>query len=517
MKLKSHAAGRLFLSLLLALPPTAAFGAQQPANASQKSYQRARGVLDAGIQALGGLEALRAIQDFTLKEVGKDHFSLQDLRADPPFGSAPREETTVVDTRRGRLFNEVKNLFPGLSNWVRTVIDGGEGYTLDMRSKTATPINNPSVAGFRTQFRRLPNFLLLEALDGAANLRWVGEDDFRGRRQNVISFVRDGGRQVSLYFDARTNLLTKFDYVYTDGAVGDSIVEQIYPGYRDLGGIKVPAGRALYNAGFIVEETEYREVQLNSRPAENLFDLSIPPGFEKLPAPPAQPETGVTKLADDVYLLRGDTHNSLFVAFNDYVLVVDAPEPFPYRATSEGIIAKVKETVPGKPIRYVALTHHHADHAGGARAFIAEGVAVITTPGNKSFVERVAAAPFTVVRDALARRPRPVVFEIIEGKKRVLRDDRHVVELHDVGPSPHADEMVVAYLPQEKILFQSDLVNPDAGGTRPFASDGAVHLAGKMLQLGWDVERIAGGHGRVVTLDELRAALEKRRLADERR
>jgi hypothetical protein len=37
-------------------------------NAAQRSYQQARKVLDDGIQAMGGVEALRSIKDFTLKE-----------------------------------------------------------------------------------------------------------------------------------------------------------------------------------------------------------------------------------------------------------------------------------------------------------------------------------------------------------------------------------------------------------------------------------------------------------------
>ena len=43
-------------------------GSNNALNASQRSYQQARRVLDDAIEAHGGLEALRAIKDFTLKE-----------------------------------------------------------------------------------------------------------------------------------------------------------------------------------------------------------------------------------------------------------------------------------------------------------------------------------------------------------------------------------------------------------------------------------------------------------------
>jgi hypothetical protein len=53
-----------------------------------------------------------------------------------------------------------------------------------MRSKTVTPIVNPSVNNFRGQMRRLPPFVLLEALDRAQTLRWLGEDEIGGRKQH---------------------------------------------------------------------------------------------------------------------------------------------------------------------------------------------------------------------------------------------------------------------------------------------------------------------------------------------
>ena len=93
------------------------------------------------------------------------------------------------------------------------------------------------------------------------------------------------------------------------------------------------------------------------------------------------------KLADDVYLAEGSSHNSLFVAFNDHVVLVEAPQG---DERVLAVLAKIAETVPGKPVKYVVPTHHHYDHSGGLRAAIAAGATVITTPGNKAFVEQLA-------------------------------------------------------------------------------------------------------------------------------
>ena len=102
--------------------------------------------------------------------------------------------------------------------------------------------------------------------------------------------------------------------------------------------------------------------------------------------PATPPPPAVSKIADDVYMLQGlagGTHNILFVAFNDHVLVLEAPEQIFYGSNSVQALAKIKETVPGKPIKYLVLTHHHADHAGGFREYVAEGATIVTTAGQQ--------------------------------------------------------------------------------------------------------------------------------------
>ena len=48
--------------------------------------------------------------------------------------------------------------------------------------------------------------------------------------------------------------------------------------------------------------------------------------------------------------------------------------------------------LPGKPIKYLMLTHHHWDHANGARTFVAEGATIIVGKDNKAHFERMFSA-----------------------------------------------------------------------------------------------------------------------------
>jgi glyoxylase-like metal-dependent hydrolase (beta-lactamase superfamily II) len=502
-----------FVATLLVLQVSTFVFAQQP-NASQRSYQQARRVLDDAIEAHGGVEALRAIKDFTLKEKGKVYARFQSPAAEPPFVSGTSEETLIVDTDRGFVFDDLKTANAGFNNWIQTVVKGTEGQTFDMWSKTATPIVNPSVNNFRGQIRRLPPFVLLEALDRASTLRWLGEDEIGGRKQKVISVLRPDNQVLTLSFDAQTNLLTKYGYLYADPIVGDSEIAQTYSNYRTVGKLKLPAGRVLYNSGGVIQEAEYTDLQINTHPAESLFQG--PDGFEKLAAPPATPPPpAVSKIADDVYILEGlngGTHNVLFVAFNDYVLVIEAPEQILYANNSVQALSKIKATVPGKPIKYLVLTHHHSDHAGGFREYVAEGATIVTTNETKKELEKAATIESSLLPKLSPRQK--LTIETVQNKKRVFQDDKHVVELYDIGPNPHANEILVAYLPKEKILFQADMLNPAANGTIPIAQDATISFSEKLQQLGLDVEKIYGVHGRAATPQELRASIEKRRSSE---
>jgi glyoxylase-like metal-dependent hydrolase (beta-lactamase superfamily II) len=492
--------------------------AQQP-NAPYRSYQQARRVLDDAIEAHGGLEALRAIKDFTLKEKGKLHARYQSPGAEQPFAIGTSEEVLIVDTERGLVFDDLKTVGnTGFNNWNRTVIKGNEGHNFDMWSKTATPIVNASVNNFQPQARRLPPIVLLEALNRASTLRWLGEDEIGGKRQKVVSVLRPDNQLLTLHFDAQTNLLTRYGYLYADPVAGDSEIAQTYSGYRPVGKLQLPSGRVLYNSGGMVQETEYTDLQINTRPAESVF--TAPEGFEKLAAPPATPPPpAVSKIAEDVYILNGlagGTHNVLFVAFNDHVLVIEAPEQVFYASNSVQALTRIKETVPGKPIKYLVLTHHHLDHAGGFREYVAEGTTIVTTAATKSTLEKAAAIESSLLPKLSSKSPaaRKLTIETIENKKRVFQDDKHIVEVYDFGPNPHANEILVVYLPKEKILFQADLLNPAANGSLPIAPDATVGFSEKLQQSGLSVEKIYGVHGRFVTPEELRTSIERRRASE---
>lgn len=496
------------LYLLLALLPVAnGASAQQGLSASESSYRRARRLLEAGIAALGGLEAIEAIKNFTIVETGK-HTHVEHPSPQAPYDVIDWSETVVVDFSGGRLYHEIKDW-----NWV-TVIDNNRGFTANVATRIAWQLQSPSLQNYAQAYEKLPHYLLREALtQRAASLRWIGEAQHRGRKQQVISFSDKNARQVALYFDAGTRLLSRYEYLYTDSVTGDTLQEHHFSGYRRNGQFQVPTEVVVRKGGRVAQDVRYQRLEINGELSEPMFALPegcriYPPSSYKTPPP-----LTLSKIADDVYLMHGVAYNNnvLVVVFDAYLLVVESPELGAFRHANEQAIAKLKEAFPGKPIRYHAFTHFHADHGGGARAYIAEGATILVTPGNQAFVERMAAAPFRLQPDALARSPRPPLLELIKEKKYVLRDARQVVEFYDVGPYAHAREELIIYLPQQKLLFEGDLFTSGNGDVIAPASSSAMLLADKIRQLGLAVEQIVGMHGRLRPISDLHKAVEKRR------
>ncbi|HEX8473108.1 MAG TPA: MBL fold metallo-hydrolase [Pyrinomonadaceae bacterium] len=502
----------LLLCLLAAAPPALAqrrIPQSAPSRSVTKnSYVRARRILDAGLAALGGLDALRATEDVTYTGKGVSYARNQSVRVNPPFDAMSRDESLFVDLRNRRYIFENRDPLPG--GFVfggKTVISGGNGFFVNPIDKTVAPVN---LANFNNInfVRRLPHLLLLTALERAATLRWLGEEMYQGRTHNLVAFATANGVLTTLFFDTRTNLLTKYEQMVTDPLDGDALQETIFPDYRTVGGFKVPTARVTKRNGETLEDVKYVDVRFNTRPPESAF--AKPEGYEELPLP-TPPPTKETKLADGVYLLEGGA-NTLAVEFEDYVLMV---EPYAGGRGPKPTYSKARELFPGKPVKYIVVTHHHDDHSGGLRSYIAEGVTVVTTPANQRYFERMASGTFTINPDDQTTKPRPVVFEFLQNKKRVFTDGKQTVEVIDIGPSPHAEEMLIVYLPKERLVFQGDLVNLPANGKyRPTTvNDSTIHFAETIKRLGLDVKRIAAVHGPMTTLDDLRDAIDKKRAA----
>jgi len=480
---------------------------QQQKTPVEKSSLQAREVLEAGLKAMGGVDELQKIADISRdlsgmrSDEGQGMMPVWPRVAEPPVLAQPKLKS-VRDIRGGRAYEEVEaSIFGGQPIHFKNVLAGPNAFGVSETAKEVRALPPPAVNNARAaRFRRHPESLLLAALNRPEALRWIGEGEFAGRKQRVISFADADGAEVSLYFDAVNNLLTKAESLGDDPVLGDIAIETVYADWKPVEKVVLPFRYIDRVGGSVLQDLRVTSVTINTHPPDSLFAM---PDSSYAKAEPLPPTPTVKKLSDDVYALIGP-YNSLFVVFKDYVLVVEAGANNRY---SGAAIGEIKKIAPDKPIRYLVSTHFHFDHLSGVRSYIAEGTTIVTTPSAKSVIERIATTSHVMRPDALSRNPKTPVIETI-ADKRVFDDSVHQVELYRFA-SPHAGEMIVAYLPKQKILFEADMLDISEAG-RVVAGDDTVDLAKQIERLGLQVETITPVHGRIGTLADLSGAVTER-------
>ncbi|MDQ3714059.1 MAG: MBL fold metallo-hydrolase [Acidobacteriota bacterium] len=480
------------------------FAAAQPkASAAFSSFERAKQVLDAAIAAHGGLENIRRADKIAIDYKSVNFPLGQSYSFVAPLAGIPRGSVkTLIDFGGGRYFTESESNFQGGYKFnFRSVVAPKRSFSIDVlqnrRGNEVRNLSEPQKIVIKIgALSEVPHLLLLYTAQRPETLRSLGESEVDGRRFRVISFAAENGTEMTLYFDAQTNLLIRTEQIGSNPVLGDTTSGSVFSDYQTIGSVKIPRRRSSFLNQYTTGENEYAKVKLEFAADEKM--LEIPPGFVEAAASPATPPQatadveGMRKMGDGVYLIEriGAAYRVMYVEFADYVIILEAPTN---ADVSKAVIKLVKQTIPNKPIKYVAFSHFHFDHTGGLREYIAEGATVIVPPGNKTFVEQIAQSKFTLRPDTLTLKPRQPVIETFE-KKRVFTDGKRTVELYNVSPVSHAAEMAMFYFPKEKILFQGDMFSPlDAGGIPPIIE---VHreLAEKVFSLKLDVETLVGVH-----------------------
>ncbi|HKU48267.1 MAG TPA: MBL fold metallo-hydrolase, partial [Burkholderiales bacterium] len=331
--------------------------------------------------------------------------------------------------------------------------------------------------------------------------------------QPAVSF--DG---FTVAFDRATGLPSRVRTNDYDNIWGDVTFDMVLSDWREIDGLKVPMSRRYELRGQRVIETAFSEVRFN-QPVDT-SRLQIPAAVLAGAARPAMRNVpyqwvlrrqfiGVyldsdnisydtaasqglrlQQLAPGVHQVQGGSHNSLVVEMSDHLIVLDAPVS---DEQSLWLVGATRAQFPGKRIRWVALTHHHMDHAGGIRGLLAEGGTLVVGPGAGAHFRRVLAAPMT-------RSPelKPQSFHmnaILEvPESHVMSDSAGRQVILYVMDNPHAKGMLMGWVPHARLGFVTDVWTPGAPlPAKP--NPGLVSVVNTVKRAGLEPERFAGGHG----------------------
>jgi glyoxylase-like metal-dependent hydrolase (beta-lactamase superfamily II) len=291
------------------------------------------------------------------------------------------------------------------------------------------------------------------------------------------------------------NLVERVETWLGENLMGDMHIVATYQGWRNYGGAQVPTQIEQTRGGYPFFEVDVATAQANPPNVASLAPPPAPPAGGPPGGGGAPPAMTITKEQLSPWLTRYTTgagsYDSIIAEFDDYIMMLEAGQS---QARAQLYIDEIKRQFPGKPIRYVWNSHPHGDHTPGIPAVVAEGATVIAQANAVEFFTRALNTPRTLLDDTLARNPRRVRVDSVEDK-RVYTDGTRTVEFYHIYPAPHSDALMVAYFPQERILFQGDFsVNPAQGGGFQPANDHVRALVPALAKLGINYERYINVH-----------------------
>jgi glyoxylase-like metal-dependent hydrolase (beta-lactamase superfamily II) len=357
-----------------------------------------------------------------------------------------------------------------------------------------------------------PQGFLKAAADASARGLTLSVD---GRPVTIVTFRLLGKYKVNGTINEQ-NLVERVQTWIPNPVVGDMLYEHQYSDYKDFGGIKFPTvirsyqGDARTSAGHSWMEIHVADVQANVDVKSTPATSDIRTAHIPIARREDQRRQGlIRQIGDKAWVIAGGTHSTVVVEFKDFVVLIEAPVN---EERSLWVLPELRKLVPTKPIKFVVNTHHHFDHVGGIRTYVAQGATIVTHESNRQFFEQVVLSPaartlepdiFSNLYPSFGTDRKPVVQAVREAKFTIT-DGARTIDVYPIQGLAHSGDMLIAYLPAEKILVNADLYSPPAPGDPPAVPDASMRtLVENIQRLGLQVSRHVPIHGMPASNEDL--------------
>ncbi|WP_027375387.1 MBL fold metallo-hydrolase [Chryseobacterium sp. UNC8MFCol] len=346
------------------------------------------------------------------------------------------------DRKENRFLHHTQNHYPGgyLFDTYRLGRDSTYYVYDGIGSRTGRELINLGSSSFNNRKNALlnafPYFILKQLLSDSKDESLLAEEkDF------IISRKTSAGTEEYL-FDKNTFLLKKISKTQ-----GQDTLIQRFDDYSSTDGLMIARKSSLERNGTLVYSDSLTSFRYNKGIDKKVFDF--PAGYKSVTE--QSPKLSAKNLAKDIYLIEnvdGD-RNVLFVNMGTYIVLTEAPVS---SSTAQSILEIIHTTLPGIPVKYVHLSHFHNDHIAGIAQLVREGASIICTESMKQPVT----AMLSNTDNNLYKNGK-VDFMVFNGKKR-LQNGRKTLEFFEI-PNSHAKGMSFLYIPDEKLIYQGDLLS----------------------------------------------------------
>ena len=461
-----------------------------------------------------------------------------DEALDPDDGRSPANTYTLTgqysigagDTDRARLQYVRTSL--GNQREVTELIDGRHGALIGSDSNFGPPTTKAMTSDrlaaiLKEQWLMNPQVLLADRSMSHRTSRTGRHVRVNGKLANEYMIHGDAGR-IRLLVDRHSRRVVRALAVEHHTMRRDVVVRVDFSDWRRVDGMAWPMHVALHVDGQLMHEEQRSNVQLNptfaagtfSLPATNpapTFDASFATRgwktsqelmmYANLGFPKDGDHTVVTPLqaSPGVWLIQGHPNQSAIVEQSNGLVVFDAALD---EQRSEAIIAWARQTFPTKRIKAIHVGHHHVDHAGGTRPYVALGARLFVHESAVPLFRRVLGERrSSVIPDRLDRKPwvRARIVAVPSSGEVVLRDSLRSIRFF-AEPTTHAESTIIAHVEGDGTTF----LNGDtcSVGSAPGQGGAGCRSTNDVLAAhGITPSVVIGGHGPVATGAQFLASL----------
>jgi glyoxylase-like metal-dependent hydrolase (beta-lactamase superfamily II) len=480
------------------------------------------------VKAQGGADALRALKSLTIKGETKNYEPGQSKAAggEPKFVEDTKF-TTTWDLAKGmaRIEWDRDHRYPDPVAQIKftETVQPALGFVTTGQGSQA--MSGVRLATHLRELNRSSPTLLLKAMDNAKDVHAVGNQRVGKTSLRAVSFT-DGGTQFIIAFDPKTRLPAAVRTMDDDNIYGDSTFDLVLGDWKDVGGVKIAHSLSYQVNGVEVSKVTLKDVAAN--PAIPADAFAVPDAVKSAAKAPATkdvpyqwvfrrllmsrfvdsdaviyPPGGSLKLvelAPNVQHVQGAGANNLVVAMKDHLVMFDAPYG---ELQSRMAIDLAKAKYPGKPVKYLVLTHHHMDHAGGLRTYVAEGATIVVAAPTKAHFDKTLRRPHTVATDEQQKARKPLRIQEVKDQLTLKDDAGNEIRLYNI-PNPHAEGYILSHVVKDNIVYVTDLISPRGQIDR---TEGTLAVGAALKKNGITGSTIAGGHGTTAKQADIGPAL----------
>ena len=299
----------------------------------------------------------------------------------------------------------------------------------------------------------LPSKFLMFVWDNLKTLSYLSAT----KEHNIVAWTDDLGKKYNCFINKKTNLIDKINVVVYDDLYGDCLDENIYSNYKKIDNkLYVPQKYSKTEHSLPERTLSYEKFNFTAEMDTNIVKFLNPTW--KYSETPKQPKLEIEKITDNLSLIKllGYNNKVMVAEFSDYIMLFESPK-------NTGINTEIRQSLqkqfPNKPIRYVALSHHHPDHAGGFSAHVQGNTQIITTKGNVAYFEKLLKSTHTLKPENTISPTKLLVKTIAAKDSLIIKDKDNQVIIYEAGENTdHVQEFLFFYFPIQKILFVGDLV-----------------------------------------------------------